>query len=86
MLGFDDYGEEMGRNDVSVFLCNASVWGGMGRNRVSPLEMGTEGKGRVSGHPHRSKRLESAGEAEQDRQLGKRTGQSGRPTSDEVER
>jgi hypothetical protein len=51
MLGFDDYGEEMGRNDVSVFLCNASVWGDVGRNRVSALEMGIEGRGRVSDLP-----------------------------------
>jgi hypothetical protein len=44
-------GEEMGRNEVSAFVCKASGWGHMGRNGVSPLEMGTEGRGRVSGIP-----------------------------------
>lgn len=41
----------MGRNEVSVFVCNVSGWGHMGRNRVSPLEMGTKGRGRVSDVP-----------------------------------
>jgi hypothetical protein len=44
-------GDEMGRIEVSVFVCNVSVWGDMGRNGVSPLEMGTEGRGRVSDIP-----------------------------------
>ena len=52
-------GEEMGRNDVSVFVCNASAWGYMGRKRVSPLEMGTEGRGRVSGVPTLRKETET---------------------------
>jgi len=52
MLSFATNGEEMGRNEVSIFVCNESRWGHMGRNRVSPLEMGIEGRGRVSGHPH----------------------------------
>jgi hypothetical protein len=46
-------GDEMGRNEVSVFVCNVSAWGDLGRNRVSPLEMGTEGRGRVSDIPIR---------------------------------
>lgn len=38
-------GDEMGRNSVSAFICNIGAWGYMGRNRVSPLEMGIEGGG-----------------------------------------
>jgi hypothetical protein len=49
----------MGRNEVSVFVCNESRWGHMGRNRVSPLEMGIEGRGRVSGIPIPVRRLKS---------------------------
>jgi hypothetical protein len=44
-------GDEMGRNEVSVFVCNESRWGDMGRNRLSPLEMGIKGGGRVSIDP-----------------------------------
>ena len=44
-------GDEMGRNEVSVFVYNESKWGDMGRNRLSPLEMGTKGGGRVSNIP-----------------------------------
>ena len=59
-------GDEMGRNDISVFVCNASAWGDLGRNRVSPLERGTEGRGRVSDIPI-CKGTEIAGEREEDR-------------------
>ena len=38
-------GDEMGRNEVSVFVYNECRWGDMGRNRLSPLEMGTKGRG-----------------------------------------
>jgi hypothetical protein len=38
-------GDEMGRNEVSVFVCNESRWGVMGRNRLSPLEMWSKGGG-----------------------------------------
>jgi hypothetical protein len=48
-------GEEMGRNEVSAFVCKASGWGHMGRNGVSPLEMGIEGRGRGIRHPHSPK-------------------------------
>ena len=48
---FEKSGEDMGRNEVSGFVCNESRWGHMGRNRVSPLEMGTMGGGRVSTIP-----------------------------------
>ena len=41
----------MGRNELSVFVYNESKWGDMGRNRLSPLEMGTKGRGRVSKIP-----------------------------------
>jgi hypothetical protein len=41
-------GDEMGRNWISAFICNTGSWGHMGRKRVSPLEMGTGGGGRVS--------------------------------------
>ena len=41
----------MGRNEISVFICNESRWGCMGRNRLSPLEMGSKGGGRVSQSP-----------------------------------
>jgi hypothetical protein len=33
----------MGRKELSVFVCNESRWGGMGRNRLSPLEMESKG-------------------------------------------
>jgi len=36
----------MGRNELSVFVYNESKWGDMGRNRLSPLEMGSKGGGR----------------------------------------
>jgi hypothetical protein len=36
-------GDEVGRNEVSAFVCNESRWGDMGRNHVSPLEMGSKG-------------------------------------------
>jgi hypothetical protein len=36
----------MGRNEITIFVCNESRWGDLGRNRVSPLEMGIEGRGR----------------------------------------
>jgi hypothetical protein len=49
-------GDEMGRNEVSAFVCNASGWGHMGRNGLSPLEMGIEGRGRVSRYPHSQRR------------------------------
>ena len=39
------------RVSLTVFVCKAGAWGDMGRNRVSPLEMGTEGRGRVSDVP-----------------------------------
>jgi hypothetical protein len=55
------YGEEMGRNDVSGFVCNESRWGHMGRNRVSSLEMGTSGRGRGIRHHHRQRILKSLG-------------------------
>jgi len=48
-------GDEMGRIEVSVFVCNVSVWGDMGRNGVSPLEMGIEGEGEGIRHPHPAK-------------------------------
>ena len=35
----------MGRNELSVFVYNESKWGDMGRNRLSPLEMGSKGRG-----------------------------------------
>ena len=38
-------GDEMGRNELSVFVYNESKWGDMGRNRLSPLEMGSKGRG-----------------------------------------
>src|SRR5690349_18051411 len=41
-------GDAMGRNSISAFVCNTGSWGPMGRKRVSPLEMGIEGGGRVS--------------------------------------
>ena len=40
---------------VSTFVCNIGAWGYMGMNRVSPLEMGIEGGGRVYQIPSRSK-------------------------------
>ena len=39
-------GDEMGRNSVNAFICNIGAWGYMGRNRVSPLDMGIERGGR----------------------------------------
>jgi hypothetical protein len=44
-------GDEMGRNELSVFVYNERKWGDMGRNRLSPLEMGIRGGGRVSKIP-----------------------------------
>jgi hypothetical protein len=39
------------------FVCNKGEWGHMGRNRVSPLEMGTRGGGRVLMDPQLHKKL-----------------------------
>jgi hypothetical protein len=55
------YGEEMGRNEITIFVCNESRWGDLGRNRVSPLEMGTEGRGRGTRHPYATVRLKIGG-------------------------
>jgi hypothetical protein len=44
-------GDEMGRNSVSAFICNIGAWGYMGRNRLSPLEMGSKGGGRYPNIP-----------------------------------
>jgi len=46
-----ELGMKLGRNELSVFVYNESKWGDMGRNRLSPLEMGTKGGGRVSNIP-----------------------------------
>lgn len=59
----------------------------MGMNHVSPLEMGTRGRGRVSDVPIRED-AEFGGEREEGRrQLGQRQGANGKDqTLDEVER
>jgi hypothetical protein len=50
-------GDEMGRNSVSAFICNIGAWGHMGRDRVSPLEMGIKGGVGYQGSPRlRSRR------------------------------
>jgi hypothetical protein len=38
-------GDQMGMNELSTFIYNASKWGYMGMNHVSPLEMGDRGEG-----------------------------------------
>jgi hypothetical protein len=45
----------MGRNELSVFVYNERTWGDMGRNHLSPLEMGIRGGGRVSKIPRLKK-------------------------------
>ena len=53
-LSADRNGEQMGRFEISAYVCNNGVWGRMGRNRVSRLEMGIRGGGRVSMLPRLS--------------------------------
>ena len=54
-------GDEMGRNPVSSFICNIGAWGHVGRNRVSPLEMGIEGGGRGVQGPQAAKDIRRQG-------------------------
>lgn len=38
--------------EISDCVCNNDAWGYMGRNGISPLEMGIGRGGRVSRYPH----------------------------------